>query len=90
MTATQTVEAPVSFAGAFEFNDEAINPFAGQVRRYSSYSHLTDAEYDKELNARGFFPWLHARELGYETVSSGRYSGGWDNDNEWSDYTIWK
>ena len=88
MTATKTVEAPVSYAGAFEFIDEAVNVFAGLVRRYQSYSHLTDAEYDKELNARGFFPWLHAWELGYESYSPATTYGV--DQYGWSDYTIWK
>lgn len=91
MTTTKTVEAPVSFAGAFEFDNAEINPFAGLVRRYQSYSDLNDAEYDNELNSRGFFPWRHDWELD----SQGNYDSNAhyeisESDNEWSDYTVWK
>ena len=81
---------------AKELGHELAAPsFDGLVRRYQSYSNLTDAEYDKELNARGLFPWRHDWELDSEgnydpsaryevSDDGGRYGGGA------SDYTVWK
>jgi hypothetical protein len=90
MTATKTVEV-ASFAGAFDVEqEERDSAFAGYVRRYKTYSHLSDEEYDKELNARGFFPWLHLHEvLGFDPFApadTGSLVTGYSID----DYNTWK
>lgn len=90
MTATQTVSATVSLADVFKFEDEEkLSPWTGYQRRYKSFSHLSDEEYDKELNARGVFPWLHLHEvLGFDPFSTatGSLVEGYSID----DYNTWK
>jgi hypothetical protein len=90
MTATKTVEV-ASFAGVFDAEQvERDSRFAGKTRRYSTYSHLSDEEYDKELNDRGFFPWLHVREvLGFDPDQLGT-SGSLVLGYSIDDYNTWK
>jgi acyl-CoA thioesterase len=90
MTATKTVDV-ASFAGVFDAEQEERDArFVGKTRRYNTFAHLSDEAYDKDLNARGFFPWLHDHEvyqsldLDVEFLQPFR----WSNDN-W-DYTAIK
>jgi hypothetical protein len=90
MTATKTVES-ASFAGAFDVEQqERDSAFVGYTRRYKTFSHLSDEEYNDVLNARGVFPWLHLHEvLGFdpfERDQGGSLVAGFSID----DYNTWK
>ena len=95
MTATKTVEAPLSFAGVFTFDATEQAPVGATRLAYNEDGSLRsyyDVSGTKQFTSQGLAEFnkvvAAAEAVGHV---AGRYGNpGWDNDNDWSDYTIWK